>query len=842
MNSLSGINSYDTILTLDGLSQFNTTSNNITDAYIAADQVVKDACVLKTGSTMTGGLVVSGVQNPIQLTTVSTPLTMTLSAGSLAAPQVCTLKLCSTSSSNLDFRNYSDVSQASMFYASVNSELRFNVGTNTNVFRIGGTQVTAARNLSMGTTNRIVNLSPGTTVNDAVNFGQSMLRSGVNASLADQPMGGFKITGLGSPSVGTDAASKNYVDTADTTLSTALTNAYTSADALKLNLTGGNITGAITSSIVQPLNFMNSTGPVQVRLSAGTSSVIQLATIQMCSNSAGIIDFQGNDNITKAKIQYTYGTPGAISLIVGGSQVLSASDTTLACGLINMQQNRIFNLAPTPTTDQDAVPRLYMANADSVVAANATAALTVEVNARVAAIGAEASTRAAQDAAVLASSVQKSGGTMTGSLTFSGGNINMGTGYIGLQNGVSATDAVNKQQMEAGDATVASNASSALTTGLALKLDKYGSSPLTINGVQNAFNATNTGGTLNTNYTAGTAAAPQSYYQIMTSNVQSLLDFRGNDGVQRAFFRYLYGAPGALELSVNNTLLLSVAPSTINMYQTLNMNNTKVQGAADATALTDLVTLSQLNTKTYLRTSATSNGTLVISDPLSNKTVVAVTNTAAFSETILQMQGTTNLITAGNASTGAVTSGFSLLPTSLQYFVGSTPTGNAKWSYDAGVFTINGRLDVAGGVIGRDTWASGETKQKKFLAPARGDGLVNSTCTKLQGNVVVISTSMTVVANNFVYVKGSFNLSATADANDKFRMVAQFSSLTDMTFTNAFPTVAGFRERSYTFKACFKPLTSGSKTIQWRLYNDTDVDTIDIDTTNWLMSVSEVKA
>ena len=135
--------------------------------------------------------------------------------------------------------------------------------------------------------------------------------------------------------------------------------------------------------------------------------------------------------------------------------------------------------------------------ADMVVAANATAALTAEVNSRVASVGTEATTRAAQDtsitsafiaadtvvtnariagdtavtsafiaadtvvtsayiaadAVVTNASVQKAGGTMTGSLTMSGGNINMGTGYIGLLAGTNPTDAVNKGQMDAADAT-----------------------------------------------------------------------------------------------------------------------------------------------------------------------------------------------------------------------------------------------------------------------------------------------------------------------------------------------------------------------------------------------------
>ena len=821
MNTLSGQRSYDTVLTLDGLSQF--------DSSIQTQALLIDGSNAMVADLDAGGHVVKNLDSGVAssdsatfgqvtaLATLSDSKYLAKTGGTLTATTGTTrLGIASDTQGLIEFNNVAGTSLAQMFYAQANSDLRFSLGTNTNVFRIGGTQITSARNLSMGTTNRIINLSPATGTNDAVNYGQSMLRSGVNASLADQPMGGFKLTGLGLPSVGTDAASKNYVDDANTDQSTAITTSYTAADALKLNLSGGNMTGAITSSITQPLNFTNSSGPVQVRLSAGNTSVIQLATIQMCSNSASIIDFQDNTNTTKAKIQYTYGTPGGISLIVGGSQVLSASDTTLSCGLINMQQNRIFNLAQTPTTDQDAVPRLYMQNADSVVAANATAALTVEVNARVASVGAEATTRASQDAALLASSLQKAGGTMTGSLTFSGGNINMGTGYIGLQNGVSATDAVNKQQMEAGDATVASNASSALTTGLALKLDKSGNSPLTMNGVQNSLNITNTGGTLNTNYTAGTAAVPQSYYQIMTSNVQSLFDFRGNDGVQRAFFRYLYGSPGALELSVNNTLLLSVAPSAINMYQALNMNSLQISGLAAATGAGNAVRYDQ----TVLRT-----GVNAMQGSLSFGTTNKITNLAA---------GTSGTSDAANCTQAFMRDGTLPMLGSVDwngYAINNLGPGTSP----LGAVNYN---QIAFSLIPISVHRVGETTERQCFAGTLGHGLVTSSFGP-GSNAILVTTQMQCNSGNQVHVRGQFEINSSGGSNDSFHVVVRLSTTEFVQFNEVFPTETGYRTRNYTWDTAWTIASSFLRTITIRLYNDSGTDTTTVNAANFKYTLEQ---
>ena len=67
-------------------------------------------------------------------------------------------------------------------------------------------------NIALSNSAKITGMGAGTQAGDAARYEQVLLRSGVNAMSADLAMGDNQITGLGSPSAATDAASKQYVD------------------------------------------------------------------------------------------------------------------------------------------------------------------------------------------------------------------------------------------------------------------------------------------------------------------------------------------------------------------------------------------------------------------------------------------------------------------------------------------------------------------------------------------------------------------------------------------------------------------------------------------------------
>ena len=322
--------------------------------------------------------------------------------------------------------------------------------------------------------NPIRRLEDGVLPTDAANFGQVVAGDAAVTSAfiaADTVVTNARIAG--------DAAVTTAYIAADTVVTNAriagdaaVTTAYIAADAVvttnSVQKSGSALTGGLTwSGVLTPIQAVN-TGALNINFGAGTVASPMPTTLALASNVVSILSFKDLIGTTKAFIRYLSDT-NVIDISVNSVSMLTLNNTTatlggtLACG-----GNRITGMG-APTADSDATTRLYVTNADSVVAANATAALTAEVNARVASVGAEATTRAAQDAAVIASSLQKSGGTMTGDLIMSGGNINMGTGYMaadlnmgthkitGISAGVSGGDGVRYDQ------TVLRNGNNAMT-------------------------------------------------------------------------------------------------------------------------------------------------------------------------------------------------------------------------------------------------------------------------------------------------------------------------------------------------------------------------------------------
>jgi hypothetical protein len=632
---------------------------------------------------------------------------------------------------------------------------------------------------------------------------QALLIDGSNAMFADINANEHVVKNLDDGVNASDSCTYGQMTTANTAQTTSITAAYTSADNLRLLLTGGVMSGTVSSTTVAtPFDYKNPNGTLIAKLEAGTTAVTNNCILQMSSNASSILEFRDNLALNvKAQLKYTYGTPGAVSLTVGGSQVLSASDTTLTCGIINMQNNRIFGLAATPTTDQDAVPRLYMVNA----------------------IASEATARTSGDAAVVASSVQKSGGIMTGDLTFSGGNINMGTGYIGLQNGVQATDAVNKQQMEAADGAVV--ASSVQKTGSSL------TGGLTWSNVATPISAVNTGGPINVSLSAGTSIATQVCSMKMASNSQSYTEFTDVAGVTKAWIRYLASGSGSIDLTVANNPMATLTSSTVTLGGTVQLGGNRVTGMGAPTADTDAATrLYVTNADAAVVSSSVQKNGSTMTGSLDMGGTNRVTNMAASSVNgdAVRRQELYGVFLPLNG--GTMTGPLDMFSQNINGIPDAVST-HQPVSWD----------QIRANSIVPTAWRSGQMIQRKYLCPALSNTLLHSS---IAGNssASLISTTLTVTAYNHVLVRGGFEIDCTGSGSDTFRMVFEHQTQT-VTFKNVVASTASFRERYTMYEHLFLPTSSGTKTLTARLYNDsTTGDTITVNTANWIWAVEESQA
>ena len=923
MNTLSGVAEPYATLTLDGLDATSTLIEDAVGDYLP----------------LTGGTLVSS--------------TGTTRLG-IAASTLGTLEYFTTAG----------VSQASMFYNIGTSELRFNVGTATNILRMGGSTITFARNISMANTNRITNLSAGTGTNDAVNYGQTMLRNGANAATADIPMGGFKLTGLAygvagtdaatvaqltaspyfylplaggtmsgniamggfsvtdlpTPSADNDAARKKYVDDQDalklnltggtltggftvntgavdnlvrvassnssaiyftdlsltmkaavlyfeptnvldfklgsTLLQThsttkctfyfpiamssknitglaagaagsteaanvaqmeaadlVVTNAYVAADALKLSLTGGTMTGTISATTVTtPFDFSNPNGTIVAKLSAGNVSVTNACTFQMNSNAESVLEFRNNANATKAQFKYLYGTPGSLNMLVNAVAALSTTDTLATFGVpVAMSSKKITGLLAGAATTTDAANVAQMEAADLVV----TNAFIAADNLRVRHDGSTAMTGSLNMNSNSVNNVVNVrsptatdlvlGRTGTGTeiqikateiligkdITMSGANINMGTGYIGLQAGVQPTDAVNKGQLDgAGTAlTTAYIAADAVVTNNSVqKAGSIMTGTLTINNIQTFIQATHTAASSVMTMQGGSSAVPNATHIQMKMGTLGGLEFWDYSGVRMGYMRYdVQNTPDQIDFNVSGVSPLKLQAAAVICSQPLAMSTKQITGLQTGSATDHAVNKGQMDTADGLR---------------------------------LRHDGTV-------AMTGALSMG--------NFRIGNLSP--ALTNLDA----VNYQ-QIAQSSIPLTAWRSGETIQTVRKSPAFSQNLTNTSCTVATAQVPLISTSMAVTSGNYIVVTATFECSSTGGGgDDHFRIVYEYGTTpTTVTWNYNLGAPTNFRNRVCTQEYCFLVPNTGTKTILARLYNDGD-DTMTINDTNWSFVVQHIQ-
>jgi hypothetical protein len=385
---------------------------------------------------------------------------------------------------------------------------------------------------------------------------------------------------------------------ADTTQTTAITAAYTSADNLRLLLTGGVMSGTVSSTTVTtPFDYKNPNGTIIAKLEAGTTAVTNTCTLQMASNASSILEFRDNLALNvKAQLKYTYGAPGSLSMVVAGVTPLSTSSTAATFSVpvtlnspatsgahavrydqtmtldgthqmqaaINCGGFKVANSAAGSAGSADCATVAQMEAADATVAANATAALTVEVNARVAAVAAEATTRASQDAA-------------------------LSSAYI------------------AADSVVTNNA--------VQKTGSVMSGTLTINNIQTFLQATHTAASSLMTMQGGSSSVPNAAHIRMTMGTLGGLEFWDYSGVKMGYMQYdVQNTPDRIVFNVSGVSSLIVQSAAVICSQPLAMSTKQITGLQTGSAPDHAVNKGQMDTADGLRlalTGGTLSGALV---------------------------------------------------------------------------------------------------------------------------------------------------------------------------------------------------------------------------------------
>lgn len=295
----------------------------------------------------------------------------------------------------------------------------------------------------------IVNLSTPTSSGDAATKGYVDTADALKLNLSGGTMSGAiamgtsKITGLGTPTAGTDAATKSYVDT---------------ADALKLNLAGGTLSG----NLVMGGNLVTGLGTPSGSTDAATKGYVDTSVANLIDSAPGALD-------TLNELAAALGDDANFSTTITNSLAtkLNLSGGTMT-GAIAMGSNKVSGLAD-PTVAQDAATKAYVDTADATKLSLAGGSMTGAIAMGTSKITGLGDPTSAQDAATKtyvdtadAAKLNLAGGTMTGAIA-------MGTSKItGLGDPTNTQDAATKNYVDTQDATKLDLSGGTLSGNLAM--------------------------------------------------------------------------------------------------------------------------------------------------------------------------------------------------------------------------------------------------------------------------------------------------------------------------------------------------------------------------------------
>jgi hypothetical protein len=328
--------------------------------------------------------------------------------------------------------------------------------TTTGNVTVGGS-LTVASIIDM-TNDKITNLATPTSTGDATNKSYVDTADALKLNLSGGTMSGAiamgtnKITGLGTPTDSADAATKGYVDT---------------ADALQLNLSGGTMSGAIAmgSNKITGLGTPTSTDD------AATKGYVDTAVSNLVDSAPGTLD-------TLNELAAALGDDPNFATTVTNSiatKVAKAGDTMT--GDLAMGSNKVTSSA-TPATDDTLTRKGYVDSQDALKLSLSGGTMTGDIT-----LGSNKATSSAtpatddtltrkgyvdsQDALKLS----LTGGTMSGAIAMGNSKI------TGLATPTDGNDATNKTYVDGilGSATAAAASAAAAAASATSAANSYDS-------------------------------------------------------------------------------------------------------------------------------------------------------------------------------------------------------------------------------------------------------------------------------------------------------------------------------------------------------------------------------